>query len=344
MNYNRRKILKTTGSLAVGGVFLAVAGRSVWKMFTHPEELFNDSKRDHGPQLLKEDGTFVSPYRRISGFIAHDEISAMEVSGGSIYLATPNAISIYGMSGELQTNFATPSGVRDICVMNDQIYALFPTRIEVYDYHGIELQTIEACSEESDYCSMAVCPDGIFVTDAGSKNICKYNLDGTLARFIQSPKGFIVPSYCFGITYVAPTGTETQGKICCSNPGRHQVESYTLEGEFISAFGEAGAEAGAFSGCCNPVFVTTAYNGELLTSEKGIPRISCYSASGQFRSILLDGKALGGGHSAYDVRVLKDMLIVCGGKKVSVFRYNKQLSQETKCGQCTQDCPLKIDK
>ena len=343
MNTERRKFLKVTGSLAVGGIILSVVGRGVWKMFTHPEELFNDSKRTKSPQLLKEDGDFVSPYRRISGFLAPDEISAMELVGGSIYLATPNAISIYGMSGELQTNFATPSDVRDLAVLDGHIYALFPTRIEVYDYQGNELQTIEACSENSDYCALAVCPEGIFVTDAANKNICKYNLDGSLARFIQSPKGFIVPSYSFGITYVAPTGTETQGKICCSNPGRHLVESYTLEGEFISSFGKAGADAGAFSGCCNPVIVTTANNGELLTSEKGIPRISCYSEGGKFRSVLLDSKALGGGHSAYDVRVMKDKLIVCGGKKVSVFQYDKRLSQNTKCGQCDRDCPLKVN-
>lgn len=342
MNTDRRKFLKVTGSLAVGGLILSVVGRGVWKMFTHPEELFNDSKRTKAPQLLKEDDDFVSPYRRISGFQAPDDISAMEIAGGSIYLASANNIYVYGMSGELQTLFPTPSGIRDLALLGDKIYALYPTRIEVYDRQGDMLQQIEACSENSDYCSLAVCQDGIFVTDAANKNICKYKLDGQLARFIQSPSGFIVPSYSFAITYIPPTGQETTGKICCSNPGRHLVESYTTEGEFISSFGKGGAQAGAFSGCCNPVIITPANNGELLTSEKGIPRISCYSEKGKFRSVLLDSKALGGGHSAYKVRVLKDKLIVCAGKKVSLFQYDKRMSQDTKCGQCDQDCPLKI--
>ena len=35
-------------------------------------------------------------------------------------------------------------------------------------------------------------------------------------------------------------------------------------------------------------------------------------------------------------------LIVAGGDKVSVFQYNKQQSQLTECGQCDQDCPLKV--
>lgn len=334
-NIDRRKFLKVTGSLAVGGVILSVVGNGLWKMFTNPGKLFNDSKRNKGIELLKEDGDFVSPYRRTYGFVAEDDISALEVEGGSIYLATQNNIYIYGMSGELQVNFPTPSGVRALAIYNNDIFALFPTKVIVYDRFGDVKQEWEACSDNSDYCSIAVCSEGVFVTDASNKNICKYNLDGSLSKFINSPQGFIVPSYSFSIT-------ATDGKIYCSNPGRHLVEQYTTDGEFVTSFGKAGADKGAFSGCCNPVFVTPANNGELLTSEKGIPRISCYSKEGIFRSVLLDSKALGGGHDAYDVRIMKDKLIVAGGKKVSIFQYNRNLSQATACGECDLDCPLKI--
>ena len=332
---DKRTFLKISGSLAVGGLFLGVAGRGLWSLVKRPGEIFYDSKRLKGHVLLKEDEDFVSPYRRVFGFQVPDEISAFEVEGGSIYIATPNTISIYGMSGELQTNFPTPSDLRDLTVHAGLIYALFPTRIEVYDRQGDLQQEWDACSENSDYCSFAVCAEGVFVTDASNKNICKYNLDGSLSRFIQSPKGFIVPSYSFGITF-------SDGLVYCSNPGRHQVESYTTDGEFVASFGKSGAQAGAFSGCCNPVVLTPANHGELLTSEKGIPRISCYRTDGTFRSVLLDGKALGGGHAAYDIRVMKDKLIVAGGDKVSVFQYDKRLSQQTGCGQCDLDCPLKI--
>ena len=332
---NNRKFLKITGSLAVGGVILSVVGREIWNLFKRPDKLFYDSKRKKGPVLLKDDDDFVSPYRRVYGFEVPDDICALEVEGGSIYIAMPNNISIYGLSGELQTNFPTLSDIRDITVYNGLIYALFPTRIEVYDRQGEIKQEWEACSSNSDYCSLAVCQDGIFVTDAANKNICKYHLDGTHACFIKSPKGFVVPSYSFGITYM-------NGIIYCSNPGRHQVESYTTEGKFISSFGKSGAEPGAFSGCCNPVILTPSNNCELLTSEKGIPRISCYHIDGRFRSVLLDSKALGRGHDAYDVRVMKDKLIVSGGNKVSVFQYDKRVSGQTECGQCDANCPLKL--
>lgn len=332
---DKREFLKISGSLAVGGIIISIAGRGMWNILKHPDKIFYDSKRARSYALLKEDENFVSPYRRVYGFMVPDDICGMDVAEGSIYIAMQNNISVYGLSGELQTNFPTPSDLRDIIVYDGLIYALFPTRIEVYDRQGDIKQKWDACSENSDYCSLAVCQDGAFVTDAANKNICQFGLDGTLTRFIQSPNGFIVPSYCFGITYM-------DGIIYCSNPGRHLVESYTTDGEFVASFGKSGAESGAFSGCCNPAIITPSNSGELLTSEKGIPRISCYQTDGTFRSVLLDRKALGGGHNAYDFRVMKDKLIVAGGDKVSVFQYDKRLSLQTACGQCDADCPLKL--
>ncbi|MCQ2196024.1 MAG: hypothetical protein MJZ60_00700 [Bacteroidaceae bacterium] len=334
MDAKRRKFLKISGSLAVGGLIFSAVGSSLWKMFTHPEQIFYDSKRAKADKLIDDEEDFVSPYRRTFGFEVPDEITAFEVSEGSLYVAMPNLICVYGMSGEIQNSFPIPSDLRDLTVHNGLIYALFATRIEVYSREGDLQQQWEACSENSDYCAFAVCEEGVFVTDAYNKNICKYNVDGTLNRFINSPDGFIVPSYSFAITVM-------NGKVFCSNPGRHKVEQYDTNGNYLASFGKSGHEPGAFSGCCNPVILTPANNGELLTSEKGIPRISCYSESGKFRSVLLDTKALGGGSAAYDVRILNDKLVVAGGNKVSVFQYNRHQSQQTACGQCDKDCPLK---
>lgn len=351
---DRRKFIKVSGSLAVGGAILSVAGGGLWKLFTKPGDLFYGSKRTKGLTLMEDDEEpLVSPYRRTIGFEVPDEILALDVerqqsgdgtsvTGGSIYLATPNQVYIYGLSGELQYNFSVPSSLRDLAVYGSmangqwatEIYALFPAAIEVYDRHGELLRRWDACSDDADYCSLAVCAEGVFATDASAKHICKYHPDGTFACFIRSPKGFVVPSYSFGITAV-------DGKIFCSNPGRHLVEQYTADGTFVAAFGKSGTEKGTFSGCCNPVVVTPAHNGDLLTSEKGIPRVSCYSREGAFRSVLLDAKALGGGHEAYRIRVMNDKLIVAGGDKVSVFQYNRQQSQLTACGQCRQACPLR---
>lgn len=319
----------------LGAAFMGVMGRGLWKMLTNPGELFYDAKGTKRTKDTTERLQFVSPYRRTFGFMAPDEILALELLDDQIVVATPNYVYMYGLDGSLCSNFSVRSNLRDVAVYDHQLYLLFPARIEIYDTEGNAQKEWAACSDDADYCQLTVFDGGVFVTDASAKNICQYGLDGTLKRFIKSPRGFVVPSYSFGITNM-------EGHVFCSNPGRHVVEEYTADGDYVGAFGRSGSAPGEFSGCCNPVQVTTTSAGELLTSEKGLPRISCYAKDGTFLSVLLDDQALGGGHAAYDVRVMDDKLIVAGGKKVSVFQYDPRRASQTLCGSCTLDCPMKV--
>ena len=334
-NMSRRKFLQVSGSLVIGAAFAGVIGNRLWKMFSNPGELFYDAKTAKRNKAMEEMANYVSPFRRTFGFIVPDDITALEVLDRQIVVATPNNIHLYGLDGNLEENFAIRSDLRDMAVFAGKIYLLFASRVEVCDPQGNLLQEWNACSDDADYCSLTVFDEGVYVTDASAKNICQYHLDGSLARFIDSPKGFVVPSYSFGITHL-------NGSIFCSNPGRHQVEQYTAKGEFVASFGKSGIGPGEFSGCCNPVRITTTATGELLTSEKGIPRICCYVSDGTFRSILLDEKALGGGHAAYDMQMMDNKLIVTGANKVSVYEYDNRRSAQTLCGSCTVDCPMKI--
>ncbi len=331
---DRRQFLKIGGSALVGVVFAGGVGSYLWKMFNNPADLFYGSKKKGEDIGTDVEVDFQSPYRRTFGFVAPDEINAFDICEGKIILATQNNIYLYNMAGQLEDNFPVPSDVRDIAIYDNNIYLLYSSRIEVYNNDGDKIRDWAACSDDSDYCSFTVFEGGVFATDASNKNICKYNIDGTLARFIKSPEGFVVPSYSFGIT-------NNDGYVYCSNPGRHKIEVYDKDGEFVRSFGKSGKGAGEFGGCCNPVHLTCNGSGEIITSEKGVPRISCYTTDGKFRSILLNDKMLGGGHKAYDMRVYKDKLIVAGGKKVQVFQYNSKLAGNTLCGECNVDCPMK---
>ena len=91
---------------------------------------------------------------------------------------------------------------------------------------------------------MALTGDFVFITDAQNKNIVKYSREGNFKTFIDSPRDFIIPSYSFDILSYNDT-------LYCVNSGRHLIESYTLDGDFIAAFGGSGTEHGFFAGCCN---------------------------------------------------------------------------------------------
>jgi len=320
---NRKKFLQLFGSLVAGGSLLSVSRILLRRMFVIPKGILPASAESS----LTANKEYVSPYKLVSSFKVHDTIEAFELFGERLVVATANSVSIYDRNGVLTNNFAVGSNLRYISADANLIYLLFPTRIEVYDEAGDLVREWTSCSDNSDYCSFTVTEGGVFVTDAANKNICKYTNEGQFVKFINSPNKFVIPSYTFGITCI-------DGVIYCSNSGRHLIESYTLDGEYLGSFGKAGMQGGRFCGCCNPVHLTKTSTGEIITSEKGLPRISCYGRDGEFRSVLIDNHTLGGGHRAYEVKVDGDKMLVAGQNKISIYKYDTSPIAKTACSVC----------
>jgi len=223
-----------------------------------------------------------------------------------------------------------------MAVASDGVYILRPASVQVYSFDGALLREWTACSELSDYCSFTLADYYLFITDKDNKVLHQYTRGGEFVRFVNSPNRFIIPSLTYGITYA-------NGKIYCSNSGRHQVEIYSLEGKYEGAFGKAGGAAGYFCGCCNPAHLTATTSGEIITSEKGSPRISCYGADGAFRSVLLDAQTMGGGTVAYEPKISGDKLLTASKSAISVYAYNPiTATAATACSACGLPCPLKV--
>jgi hypothetical protein len=326
--FSRKKFLRTVGSVVAGGVVAGVSGSLIAKKTIIPD--FSPKKG----QLSPEKETFASPYRQTVSFSVHEDVKAFEQYDKQLYVAVANAVLVFDYSGKQLHRFPAGEVIRDMAVREEGIYVLYPAKIEVYTREGTLVREWEACSELSNYCSLALAPGFVFVTDMANKNICKYTHDGAFVKFITGPDAFIIPSLTFGIEYA-------DGHIYCSDSGRHRVECYTLDGEYKGSFGKPGGAPGLFAGCCNPVHLAYTASGEIITSEKGNPRISCYASDGTFRSVLLDGKSLGGGHAAYDVKVWEDRLFIAGKDKISIFRYDERLAAASACGACGVNCPLR---
>lgn len=324
---SRKKFLRICGSIVAGGTIAAVSGIVIKNTMAEQAGTL-ENLRPAGKD------SFVSPYKLISSFATSGTVEGFELYDDQLYVTTSNAVSVYDHYGKLLHRFSAGETIRDIVVNDEGIYLLYPTKIEVYSLQGEPIRGWEACSDLADYCSFAVASGYVFVTDVENKTICQYTSAGNFVRFINSPNKFIIPSYTFGIEHI-------NGTLYCSNSGRHQVESYTLEGDYIGSFGKAGGAAGLFTGCCNPVHLSSTSNGDIITSEKGNPRISCYGSDGKFRSLLLDSKSLGGGNAAYDVKVQKEKMFVAGKKMVSVFSYDEALALNSACSGCGVDCPLR---
>jgi hypothetical protein len=279
------------------------------------------------------ENTFVSLYKKkINSFDASSKIICFDIYENIIYAALFDKISVFDLLGEHQYDFAIEPNVRGI-IVEDNIYLLYPTRIDFYSFNGQKKGEWEACSDNSDYYAITTTQDYVFVTDAENKHIVQIDKQGRLVRFIKSPEGFIIPSHSFDIININDT-------IYCSNSGRHKIESYTLTGEFIASFGKSGAQAGSFAGCCNPAYLAKTSNGNILTSEKGNPRISCYGKNGKFRTILFDSHTLGGGTAAYEMQTSGEYIYIANKKTISVYSFDTKLSKKS-CSGCKEECPLR---
>ena len=321
-----KKCLKITLNILV---FVIIAGFGYYMVRT----MMSDDKTFFSGGSNTENG-FVSPYKKTYSLKVASDILCFDIVENTIYIAQSDKVSVYDLSGKLQRDFVIKKDVRDMVVEDSRIYLLYPAEIEVLTLEGEKVAGWEARRNNSDYCSMALSSEYIFVTDAANKHICKYTKEGEYLAIILSPHGFIIPSYSFGIVNIGDT-------IYCSNSGRHKIESYTLEGQYIASFGKSGTEAGSFAGCCNPVYLAATQHGDIITSEKGNPRISCYSRTGEFRGILLNSKKLGGGNQAYRVKVQDDKIYVAGKKSLSVFVFDTELAAQSTCAGCPANCPLK---
>jgi len=272
-----------------------------------------------------------TPYKKVILIKAKSEIIRFDLSEDFIFIAENHEVKIYTKAGVLVKQLTVEQEIRDVKVEGDRMYLLYPASIEVYTVEGEKILGWKASRINSDYCSMTLSSEYVYVTDAGNRQICKYTKDGDYLAVILSPDGFIIPSYAFDIINIRDT-------IYCVNSGRHKIESYTLEGEFITSFGKSGSEAGSFAGCCNPVYLVATANGEILTSEKGVPRISCFSREGQFKALLLGNKTLGGGVKAFNIKVQDDKIYVAGKNTLSVFVYDPQLAVQSGCVGCPLNC------
>jgi hypothetical protein len=304
-------------------VFILIVGFGYYMIHS----IVSEKKTTQQSEESTED-TFVSPYKKMYSFDVASDILCFDIHENIIYVALNNQISIFDLLGKHLYNSEIEANVRDIAIDSVMIFLLYPTKIVSYTLKGEKICEMNACSDNSDYCSFTTTKDYIFVTDAENKHIVQYDKQGKLVRFIRSPEGFVIPSYSFDIMNINDT-------IYCSNSGRHKVESYTIDGEFIASFGTAGTQIGAFAGCCNPVYLAKTASGNILTSEKGNPRISYYGKDGKFRTLLFDNNTLGGGTDAYKVRFFEEYIYIAQEKTISVYAIEITCPPNVKsCGEC----------
>ena len=214
--------------------------------------------------------------------------------GGEIYITGDFAIRRFDPAGRKLAEFATIEPPGAIAVdANGTIYATFDNKVWVFNRDGKRVATWPA-SQNAVFTSIAVCDAGVLVADYGGRCVLRYGRDGKVLRVIgkkdeaRNNPGFVVPSPYFDLA-MAPDGL-----LRVTNPGRHQIEVYTLDGDRGAAWGHFSAtEPNGFVGCCNPAnFAIVPSPGRpgdfagFVTAEKGLARVKVFDADGKFVGFL----------------------------------------------------------
>jgi len=124
----------------------------------------------------------------------------------------------------------------------------------------------------------------VFVADAGNRVVTSFDHGGRrISEFGQKTAdypGLTVPSAFIGMAL------HPSGDLMVSNIGQHRVERHGRDGRLVEAVGEAGMGMDAFCGCCNPTHVSILPNGDIVTSEKGLPRVKVLSPDGTLKCVV----------------------------------------------------------
>jgi hypothetical protein len=292
------RVIAAIGIGAAIAVGIGIGAYGVWRA-SRPRQAnvsMGDLSRLGGAQAAKVVGRQVGQFR--PGFKLARAIAV--APDGEVYITGDFAIRRFDAAGAKLAEIATIEPPGAIAVdANGMIYATFGDKVWVFNRDGRRVATWPA-SQNAVFTSIAVSDAGVMVADYGGRCVLRYGRDGKVLGVIgkkdeaRNCPGFVVPSAYFDLA-MAPDGL-----LRVANPGRHQIEAYTPDGDHEAAWGHFSAtEPDGFVGCCNPAnFAIVPSPGGpgapqgggdfagFVTAEKGLARVKVFDADGKFVGFL----------------------------------------------------------
>ncbi|MBN8461047.1 MAG: hypothetical protein J0M04_24725 [Verrucomicrobia bacterium] len=205
--------------------------------------------------------------------------------GQGIVVSGENSVAIHGAEGTMLKQWRLAE--TPYCLLpldKDSLLVGYADHYAILDADGKERFKSPNLGHRTYLTSAAVYQDRLYFADAGNREVlvCKRESGEVVNRFgkkdadLGNP-GFNIPSPYFALAVAA------DGKLRIANTGLLRVETYSLDGRFVSSWGAPGMKVDRFCGCCNPAYFTLTPAGDFITSEKGLARINVYAADGSFK-------------------------------------------------------------
>ncbi len=137
--------------------------------------------------------------------------------------------------------------------------------------------------------------DEVFVADAGNRTVARHAPDGTFRATLARPAGLDEHGESVGLIVPSPhldIAMAPDGLLRVVNPGRQRIEAVTMDGKTEWMWGRASFGIEGFSGCCNPTDIAILANGDIVTAEKGLPRVKVHrSLTGELVGVVAGPEA-----------------------------------------------------
>ncbi len=226
-------------------------------------------------------------YKETKNFkVGFEEPAGITIAEDKIYAVGDKKLKVIDRSGNLLNEFELTEEPHTLEVSGDVIYVAFEKRIQLMNLTGETMAEWKLTDDNSYITAIAAYEENVFVADAGTRKVMRFNKAGELQNEFEGKvsedvlHGFIVPSPYFDMDI------NEYGDLWVVNPGLHTLENYTTEGNLREHWKASGAQTENFSGCCNPAHYTFLPDGSFVTSEKGLVRIKVYKPSGEFLGVV----------------------------------------------------------
>jgi hypothetical protein len=216
-------------------------------------------------------------------------------ASGILYVAGDQAIKVIDPGRSIKETHSLTVAPRCLAPAEKQIYIGTRDHVVITDRSGKTQATWPSLGENSLITAIVLDDEHVYIADAGQRIVWCFDRKGHFIRRIgdKNPEknipGFVVPSPYFDLA-MGPDGL-----LWVANPGRHQIEAYTVKGDCESSWGKFGNNLDDFTACCNPVNFAVLADGTFITCEKGIVRIKMYDSRGMLKGVVAGPEQLTAG-------------------------------------------------
>ncbi len=170
--------------------------------------------------------------------VPHKEARRLAIGpDDQLYVCAGNYVNCLSRAGQHGLELALTGPANCVAVARDgAIFAGLRDHIEVFDAKGGPLARWDSPDPKTWLTGLAVGEKDLFAADAGKLVVLRYDKSGKITGRIgrkdadRNVPGFIVPSPFLDVII------HQDGLLRVNNPGRHQVEAYTFDGDFEGAW------------------------------------------------------------------------------------------------------------